>query len=142
MSEWAVGRSARIHADSPYQRRMCRFDAVGGLLYHPGVANVHLSVAIQVIHVAVSVVVDEDVGCVTIHMAAQGGASTRVPAAHVVLWRAETAHDGYAVSANSVRAQIVEDQLHLVHELHLHDDVLWPHRLLVVRKEVLQLEVI
>jgi len=38
-----------------------------------------------------------------------------------------------------VRAQIFQHQLDLVHQLHLDDDVLGPHRLLVVGEKVAQL---
>src|SRR5688572_28946512 len=50
MSERPMGGSARVHADASYQRRMCRFDAIGRGEYDPGVVHVHATVAIEVVH--------------------------------------------------------------------------------------------
>ena len=66
-----MGGSARVHTNPSYQRRVCRFDAIGGGKYHPGVTNVYAPVMIQVVHVAISVVIYVDVGGISIHMAAQ-----------------------------------------------------------------------
>ena len=66
-----MGGSARVHTNPSYQRRVCRFDAIGGGKYHPGVTNVYAPVVIQVVHAAISVVVYVNVGRISVHVPAQ-----------------------------------------------------------------------
>ena len=62
---------------------------IDALLENARVAEVHAPVAIEVVHAAVAVVVNEDVGGVAVHVPAQGRAAARITAGHVVARRPE-----------------------------------------------------
>src|SRR4051812_14268503 len=132
MGKGPVRRRARIYPAPSYQRRVCPLDAIYRVLNDFGICNIHAPVVIEVVHRAVSVVVDEYVVGIAVHMAAQGGASPWVAAPGVVLRCAEPAHDSDTGGIDSVVLQVLEHQLVLVDQLHVDDDVLWPDVLLVV----------
>src|SRR3954470_13061413 len=107
MGERPVRGRAGIYAAPSYQRRVCPLDAIHRILNDFGICNIHAPVMIQVVHLPVAVVVDEDVVGVAIHMAAQSSASARVPATGVVLRRSEPAHHADAGRVDSVLSQIL-----------------------------------
>ena len=121
---------------------MCPLDAVDGILNDLGICNIHAPVVIQVVHLAVAVVVDEDVVGVPVHVAAQSCASAGVSPASVVLRGPESAQDPHPVGIDAVLLEILKDQLVLVDHFHVDDDVFRPNTLLVVRKKILELEVL
>src|SRR3982751_5646325 len=75
MGERPVRGRAGIYAAPSYQRRLCPLDPIDGVTDHFGICNIHAPVMIQVVHLAISVVVDEDVVGVPVHVTAQSGAS-------------------------------------------------------------------
>src|SRR5687767_7821252 len=62
VSKGAVGGVRPVHTYPAYQRRMCPFDALGRGTNELCISNVDPAIPVQVVHAAVSVVVDVDVG--------------------------------------------------------------------------------
>src|SRR3954471_19150632 len=61
MGEGPVRGRAGIYAAPSYQRRVCPLDAIDRILNDFGICNIHAPVVIQVVHLAITIVVDEDV---------------------------------------------------------------------------------
>src|SRR5881398_3700868 len=93
MGERPVRGRAGIYAAPSYQRRVCPLDAIDRVKYHFGICNIHAPVVIQVVHLPISIVVDEDVVSIPIHMSAQGGAAAGIASGGVVLRRSESAQN-------------------------------------------------
>jgi hypothetical protein len=121
---------------------VCPLDTVDGILNNLGICNIHAPVVIQVVHLPVAVIIDEDVVGISVHMAAEGCPASGVASARIVLGCPEAAHDSDASRIYPVLLEILEDELVLVHQLHVDDDVFGPDVLLIVRQEVLELEVL
>src|SRR3954463_6316339 len=142
MGERPVRGRAGIYAAPSYQRRVCPLDAIDRILDDFGICNIHAPVMIQVVHLAVAIVVDEDVVGIAVHVAAEGGAAPRIPSPGVVLRRSEAAHDADSVGIDSLFGQLRQYEFVFVDHLHVDDDVLRPHVLLIVRQKVFQLQVL
>src|SRR3954464_2593852 len=142
MGERPVCRRAGIYAAPSYQRRVCPLDAIDRILNDFGICNIHAPVVIQVVHLAITIVVDEDVIGIAVHVSAERRASSRVPSAGVVLGGSETAHHANPIGIDAQFGQLRQHQFVLVDHLHVYNDVLWPHVLLIVRQEVFELEVL
>src|SRR2546423_6509691 len=121
---------------------MCPLDAVYGGQYDLSICNIHAPVVIQVVHLPVSVVVDEDVVGIAIHMAAERRPSPRIPAAGVVLRSSKPAHYPDAPNVGAVLLEVSQDELVLVDDFHIHDNVFRPDVGLIVGKEILKLYVL
>src|ERR1700694_2694083 len=111
MGERPVRGRARIYPAPSYQRRVCPLDAVDGILDHFGICNIHAPVMIQVVHLPIAVVIDEDVIGIPIHMTAQGRAPPRVAASGVVLRGSESAQHPDAIRVDPVLLQVLQDEL-------------------------------
>ena len=118
------------------------FDAVDRGKNDLGVLDVQLAVVVEVVHPAVAIVVDEDVGRVAVHVSAERRAAARITAADVVLRRTESAHDVHAARRIAVLLEVLQHQLELVDEPQIEHEVLRPDVLLIVREEVAEREVV
>src|SRR6185312_6312322 len=131
-----------INSTSPYQRRVLTLNAIYRSKYHARVSKVDPAVVIQVTHTPGAIVVDVDVGGVAVHVAAQRCPPTRIAASAVVLWSAKSAHHVNPFRIHAMRAEIIQHQLELVHQLHADHHVFGPHVALIVREEILDFEVL
>ncbi len=104
------------------------------------IAEVHVPVAIQVIHAAVAIGVDDDVRGIAVLVAA-GVRATLEGRAPIVLWRAETRQHHHVAGRDALHFERRQDEFQLVQELFAHNDVLRPDVVLVVRDEAAQREV-
>src|SRR5687768_8465886 len=77
--ERSVPAASDVNAYSTHKFRVVPFDPLGRGGDHPGIPDVDPAVPVEVIHRAIPVVVDEDVGGVAVHMAAQAGTPPGIP---------------------------------------------------------------
>src|SRR5687767_298049 len=111
MNERSVPTACDIHACPPDQLGIGAFHQVNGLLYEPRIANIDATVAVEVVHCAVSIVIDVDVRGIAVHVSAETGTASRVAAARVVGRSAKPAHDGYSVHSDALPLQLGENEL-------------------------------
>src|SRR6187431_1573878 len=97
VGEGPVAAAGLVDPDPAHQGRILPLDLLRRVGEDLRVLGVHLPVAVEVVGLAVTVVVDVDVGRVAVHVAAQVGAAARVAAALVVAGGAEAAHHGHVV---------------------------------------------
>src|SRR5688500_16611032 len=121
---------------------MFAFDTVNGGLDDLAVSDVYLAVTVEVVHPTVPIIVDEDVGGISVHVATQTRASACVAAARVVLWCAESAHHLHAVRTMAALLEVEKHELELVHQAHVEHEVLRPHGLLTLRQKIAKREVV
>ena len=105
------------------------------------ILEVDAAVVIEVVHPPIAVVVDDDVRCVA-ELVATRARSAFGDEPRVVVRRAESAQDAYAVRRTSLRFHRLEHELELVEQRFAEHDVLRPHVVLVVREEVVEPEML
>ena len=113
-----------------------------GAQNHARIARVDSAVAIQIVHPAVAVVVDEHVGRITVHVSAQLRAAAGTPAVAIVPGRAEAAHHRHVLNRDTCLLEIRDHQLELVDEILVEDQILRPDVSLIMRQEIGELEML
>src|SRR4030095_106358 len=93
VNERSVPAFRRIHACPAYQPRVFALHTIDCGEDHLAVPDIELPVVVEVVHPAIAVVIDEDVGRVAVHMATQRRAPAWISARHVVLRRTKSTHD-------------------------------------------------
>src|SRR5687767_8311320 len=139
MGEWAGGSHAGVQAQPTDELRIHPLDALDGAKNHFRIAEIHTTVAVEIVHPAVAVVVDDDVRRVTELMATRPR-RTFTDEAGVVVRRAESAQHAYVLRRHTCGLHSREDELELVEKRFSQDDVFRPDTILVVRQEVAQRE--
>lgn len=113
-------------------------------LHHDAcIAQIDASVAIEIVHLPVEVIVDKNIGRVTVLMPrVRSPATLGSHPARVVLRRAEPRHHTEARYANPSRLQVGNEELEFVHQRLVQHHVLWPNVLLIVREKIAQAKVL
>src|SRR5687767_15005559 len=94
---------------------MATLDALYGVENDARIAVVHLPVTVQVVHMPIPIVIDENVRRITVHVPTQAGSpfATRT----VVLRRAKATHHRHMTNGDALAIQFSNDELEFVDQL-------------------------
>ena len=142
MNERTVPRRGPVQASPANKLRMGFFNPLLGGQNDRTVVDVDSSVMVEVVHHAISVVIDENVGGVPIHVPAEAGPAGSFAARRVVLRRAKSTHDVDPLGVDPVLLEIRKNQLELVDESGGQHEIFRPDIRLIVGQEVSELEML
>src|SRR5688500_556649 len=121
---------------------MFALHAFHGRLDDLAVLDVDLAVTVEVVHPTVPIIVDENVGGVTVHVATEARTPRGTAPSRVVLRRAKPTHYGGTVRRVTPLLEVEEHELELVHEPHVQHEILRPNVLLPLGQKVSQREMV
>src|SRR5688572_19202872 len=119
---------------------MTTLDTVGGVENDLRVAMIHSPITVQVVHAPIPIIIDENIGCITVHVPTHPGAT--VTTRSVVLRSAKAAHHRHAPNGDASAIEISDYQLELVDQFFPQDQVLGPGGPLSFREKIAQAKVL
>jgi hypothetical protein len=129
-----------IQSNAANQIRIVALNALNRRENNSYVSESDSTIAIQIVHPTVAIVVDNHVCRITELMTTVSRATTLVTKSSVVVRCSEAGDDFHSAGAHTVSLEILNHQLELVEQRLAKDDVLRPDIFLIVRQKILQLE--
>src|SRR6476661_11157712 len=114
VGEWAGRSAGMIEANSANQVGVLALHALYCGEDYARIGKIHATVAIQVVHPAIAIVIDDHVGGVTELMPAVARAAALIAEGHVVIGSTETGKNVHCAAVHTMPFEILNHELELV----------------------------